>query len=223
MRLVSALFLCPLAFCSGWFPYRLAKLWLWHLLFLFFFNPHMRTSLLILERGKGRERERERNSNVREKHRLVAFHICPDLGPDPQPRYVPWLKLNPRPFSLWDDAPTNWATLARVAFIISALYSTTAFPVFHTNQAVVFLNIYCFPNTIIFFWKAYSRSLTHFVFLCSAHSRWSKNTYQEMLSKLNIFSIPVGQSVDAHGGHQSLREHLSERLNVILLIKKKKI
>ena len=34
----------------------------------YFFNPHPRMCLLILERGEGRERERERNINERERN-----------------------------------------------------------------------------------------------------------------------------------------------------------
>ena len=42
---------------------------------------------LILE--KGEERERERHSDVKEKHRLVAFRTLPDWGLNLQPRQVP--------------------------------------------------------------------------------------------------------------------------------------
>ena len=44
---------------------------------------------LNLERGKGREKERERKINVREKHRLVAFHMCLDQRLNLHPRHVP--------------------------------------------------------------------------------------------------------------------------------------
>ena len=37
----------------------------------------------------GAGRERERNIDVREKHQLGASHMCPDLGLNPKPRYVP--------------------------------------------------------------------------------------------------------------------------------------
>lgn len=33
-----------------------------------------------------RERSTDRHIDVREKHLLVAFHMCPNLGPNPQPR-----------------------------------------------------------------------------------------------------------------------------------------
>ena len=59
----------------------------------FVFNPHLRTCLLILERGEGRERDRERNiSWLRLAHTLTG-------GPD-------W-ESNLQPFSLQDDVPTN--------------------------------------------------------------------------------------------------------------------
>ena len=45
--------------------------------------------VLIIERGKGREREWERNIDMREKHRLAAFCMYPNQGPDLQPRHVP--------------------------------------------------------------------------------------------------------------------------------------
>ena len=41
------------------------------------------------EEGGERDREGEKKINVREKHRLVAFHTDPDWGSNPQPRYVP--------------------------------------------------------------------------------------------------------------------------------------
>ena len=46
-------------------------------------------------RDRGREREREKNRDVGEKHRLVAFRICPNWG------------LNPQHFDVWDDQPTE--------------------------------------------------------------------------------------------------------------------
>ena len=51
---------------------------------------------LLLEREEGKEEGTERNIDAREKHRLVAFPMNPDLGlftPGPgsnlHPRYVP--------------------------------------------------------------------------------------------------------------------------------------
>ena len=61
----------------------------WTTVDCFFFNPHPRMCLLILERERKRERERgnyqcacvcvrERNLDVRGKHRLIASFTCPD-------------------------------------------------------------------------------------------------------------------------------------------------
>ena len=44
---------------------------------------------LFLEREEGKEKEREKNIDVKEKQRLVASHMHPDQGPNPQPRHVP--------------------------------------------------------------------------------------------------------------------------------------
>ena len=43
----------------------------------------------FLERGEGREKEKERYRDVREKHRLVASLMLPNLGPNPQSMHVP--------------------------------------------------------------------------------------------------------------------------------------
>ena len=53
---------------------------------IFFLNPHLRTCLLILERGEERERERERNIN---------WLPLPQWRPNQQPRYVPWPGIKP--------------------------------------------------------------------------------------------------------------------------------
>ena len=58
--------------------------------FVFFLNLHQRICLLIWER----EREIER-----EKHQMVASHMHPDWGSNPQPRYVPWPGM--KPASCW--------------------------------------------------------------------------------------------------------------------------
>ena len=73
---------------------------------------------MILERKgeRERERERERNISVREKHRSVAPCTCSDWGPVVGAQtgdgtrdlgVCPAGESNPRPFSLWDNVPTN--------------------------------------------------------------------------------------------------------------------
>ena len=52
--------------------------------------------LLILEREEGRERKK--NSNVREKQWLVASDSHPYWGSNLQPRYIPWLGIEPSTF-----------------------------------------------------------------------------------------------------------------------------
>ena len=68
-----------------------------------FFNPHLKTCLLIL---KGRE-GRERNINVIEKHQLVAFRMHPTGDKTNNLGMCPDWELNLQSFGLWDDAPTN--------------------------------------------------------------------------------------------------------------------
>ena len=48
---------------------------------------------------------REREISVRGKHWSIAFITHPDWG------------LNPQPFGIWDDVPTNWATLPGLELI----------------------------------------------------------------------------------------------------------
>ena len=59
-----------------------------------------------------RERKRE-GERKGEKHGSVASHTCPNQGPGPQPRHVPWpgIQLMTFHFAVWQ--PTNWAMLAR--------------------------------------------------------------------------------------------------------------
>ena len=79
--------------------------------FFLYFYLHLKTCLLILERG--REGERTRNINMRNIDRLPLVHaptgdqtcnlgMCPDQ------------ELNLQPSSLQDDAPTNWARPTRM-------------------------------------------------------------------------------------------------------------
>ena len=70
-----------------------------------FFNPHPRMYLLVLGREEGIERERKRG---REREREIVCATTGDwthnLGMCPD-----W-RLNPQPFGVWEDAPTNWST-----------------------------------------------------------------------------------------------------------------
>ena len=69
--------------------------------------------LIDLERGEGREREKKKNIDVREKHLLVSSCVHPNCDETCSPGMCLNWELNLRPFSLWDDATTNWATLTR--------------------------------------------------------------------------------------------------------------
>ena len=66
---------------------------------------------LFFERGEGRERKREGNISVREKHQSVASCTRPNLGPNLQPRLVPWIK--PATFHFAEQRTTIWATPVR--------------------------------------------------------------------------------------------------------------
>ena len=61
----------------------------------YFFIPHLRMCLLILQGKEGREEERERKKKSCEKHQCVASHKCPNWG------------LNLQTSAVLDDAPTN--------------------------------------------------------------------------------------------------------------------
>ena len=71
----------------------------------FFLNPYLRTGLLILERGEEREKEGEKHWCVRET--LTAFGMCPDQGPNPQSRPVPWWGMEPRYFLVFRTEPNE--------------------------------------------------------------------------------------------------------------------
>ena len=64
--------------------------------------------LFFRERGREGEEEGERNINVREKL-ACALTVNQTLNPGVCPDW----ESNPWPFGLQDNAPTNWATLAR--------------------------------------------------------------------------------------------------------------
>ena len=64
-----------------------------------FFKKFLPEDMLMdFREGKGRERERKKNIDVREKHLSVASHIHPNLGPNWQPRHVPWPENDPAAF-----------------------------------------------------------------------------------------------------------------------------
>ena len=56
---------------------------------------------------------RKRNIDVREKHWLVDFHMCPKWGLNLQPTHVSWPGIEPVTFWFMGWCPTNWATEAR--------------------------------------------------------------------------------------------------------------
>lgn len=90
----------------------------WHSPFLF--STHPRTHFHWPE--KGREGRRE-GRGEREKHRLIASYICPDLGSNPQPRYVSWL-VSPQCME-WHSNQLSWASRAIVDIFISILHIRT--------------------------------------------------------------------------------------------------
>ena len=51
--------------------------------------------------------ERERNIHVEEKHWLVASCMHPNWGLNPDLGMCPHQQLNPQPFGVLDNAPTN--------------------------------------------------------------------------------------------------------------------
>ena len=55
---------------------------------------------------------------MRERNIDWILHMCLDLGWNLRPRYVPWLGIEFAAFWWWDDAPTNWATLAGPHFFL---------------------------------------------------------------------------------------------------------
>ena len=76
---------------------------------------------LFLEKEEGRER----NMEMREKHRPVASGMCPDQGPNPQSRHVPWLGIKLVTFHFVGWCPTNWVTPVRLGTSYSHWFSTT--------------------------------------------------------------------------------------------------
>ena len=68
---------------------------------------------LFLEIGEEREKEREKKICVKAKHHLVSSWTCPNQGPGPQPRHVPWPGIEPATFHFVGWHSTNWAALVR--------------------------------------------------------------------------------------------------------------
>ena len=81
--------------------------------FLIFTRGHFS---MLLERGEKRE-----NRWCKREELIGCLScmpgpgiVCTDWWLNPQPRYVPWLEMEPANFQLGDNAaPTNWAELAR--------------------------------------------------------------------------------------------------------------
>ena len=68
---------------------------------------------MFRERGREGRGEREGNINMSQKHLTAASRMPPAGDQTHNPGMYPDRELNPRPFGLQDDAPTNRATLAR--------------------------------------------------------------------------------------------------------------
>ena len=68
-------------------------------------------NFIVIFYSRERKGERERQTSMWEKHPSVGSCTCTksthNLG-----MYPDW-ESNPRPFRLWDDAPTNWTTPGR--------------------------------------------------------------------------------------------------------------
>ena len=81
---------------------------------LIFLSSPEDISSLLLETEGGSEEGRERNTDVREKHLLVASHMCPGqelyvsgLGIKPATQECAQSGIEPITFQLRDNAPTN--------------------------------------------------------------------------------------------------------------------
>ena len=83
----------------------------------------------------------ERNTNP-----LPLVH-APTEDQTLQPRHVPWPGIEPQPFGFWDDATTNWATLARAeSYILDELQVRWKN---HTTWIWIVQRLYsCFPPAL---------------------------------------------------------------------------
>ena len=105
---------------------------------------------MYLERGKGREKERERNIDVREKHKPVASGTLPNLGPNLQPRHVPWSRIEPATLCFAEWCPTNWATPVRAKpflifwnlLILLNIILYTSFSINRCRSTLLWLKLY---------------------------------------------------------------------------------
>ena len=93
--------------------------------FTFFLNPHLRTFLLILERGEVKERERERKFYVREEHLTVTSHRLHNWDQTHNLGMCPGWKSNPQSFRSPDNTPTKWAMPASATVLSSVVYNQT--------------------------------------------------------------------------------------------------
>lgn len=84
------------------------------------FNPHRRMFIDFLKKFLFRERERNREGDKeRERETSIdCLSYSPQLGTKPAPRYVPWLRIEPGPFSVQDGVPTNRATRCRAQLFL---------------------------------------------------------------------------------------------------------
>ena len=99
---------------------------------------------LFLERGEGEEKERERNINVREKHRLVASHMRPHQGLNPQLRHVPRPRIKLVTFCFVKWHPTKWAALVRIFHFLGSIFGSTKNLNFDHVQLIYFSLCLCF-------------------------------------------------------------------------------
>ena len=113
------------------------------LLFFIFFSPFIDSR----ERGRDGESE-EKNMDVREKHLLVASHMRPNWGPNPQLRHTLWLESKLVTFWFVEQLPTNWTTLAR-ALIFQVTYIFYHSLVFHIFKLFLIIKIFL---QMISFW-----------------------------------------------------------------------
>ena len=105
-------------FCSYWILALKSAILCFFLIisFHFIFYPHQKTCLLILEIWERRERVKERNIN------RLPLVGAPNLHTEPATQAHDLTgKSNTCPFTLGNNALTNWATWVRAAIIITII------------------------------------------------------------------------------------------------------